>query len=213
MKTEQLIAVLATGLDAVDRRRVRLRLMLLQVAGILAAFAFSVGILKLNPQLAFETAEPDFWVRELFCLGVAMTALLAVWRLGLPGRRLGALFSIIIAIVVAVWCLALVLLIKAPPVARLPMILGHTARWCSLLITVIAAAPFIGFVASLRGLAPTRPRWAGAAAGLAAGAVSAIAYSLHCPELQPAFFGTWYLLGMLVPAALGACLGARLLSW
>ena len=63
------------------------------------------------------------------------------------------------------------------------------------------------------GLAPTRLRLAGAAAGLLSGAVGALVYSLHCPELAAPFLGFWYLLGMLIPTAAGALLGPRLLRW
>lgn len=65
----------------------------------------------------------------------------------------------------------------------------------------------------MRARAPTRLRLAGAAAGLAAGAVGAPVYCLHCPELSAVFVGFWYLLGMLIPAALGALLGPRVLAW
>jgi hypothetical protein len=66
---------------------------------------------------------------------------------------------------------------------------------------------------ALRSLAPTRLRLAGTAAGLAAGAVGASVYQLHCPELAAPFLGTWYVLGILAPAALGALIGPRLLRW
>jgi len=38
-------------------------------------------------------------------------------------------------------------------------------------------------------------------------------YSLHCPEMEAPFIGFWYLLGMLIPTAVGALLGPRLLRW
>jgi len=65
----------------------------------------------------------------------------------------------------------------------------------------------------MKGLAPTRIRLAGAAAGLSAGAGAAVVYSLHCPELSAPFIGFWYLLGMLIPALVGALLGPWLLRW
>ncbi len=53
----------------------------------------------------------------------------------------------------------------------------------------------------------------GAAAGLLAGSLGALVYCLHCPELAAPFLGTWYLLGMLIPALIGSLLGPRLLRW
>ena len=58
-----------------------------------------------------------------------------------------------------------------------------------------------------------RLRWAGAASGFAAGSIGALVYTLHCPELAAPFLGIWYLLGMLIPTAIGAWLGPRLLRW
>ena len=40
-----------------------------------------------------------------------------------------------------------------------------------------------------------------------------LAYSLHCPEMSVAFWAVWYVLGMLIPTAVGALLGPRLLRW
>jgi len=65
----------------------------------------------------------------------------------------------------------------------------------------------------MRGLAPTRPAQAGGAAGLLAGAAGAAVYALHCPEMAAPFLGIWYVLGMAIPALLGAVLGPRLLRW
>jgi hypothetical protein len=46
----------------------------------------------------------------------------------------------------------------------------------------------------MKGLAPTRLR-------------------LHCPESEAPFLAFWYLLGMLIPTAVGGLLGPRLLRW
>jgi hypothetical protein len=66
---------------------------------------------------------------------------------------------------------------------------------------------------ALRGLAPTRPRAAGLAAGLLAGAIGAFAYALACHEVSVAFVALWYSLGIALSGALGALLGPRLLRW
>jgi hypothetical protein len=65
----------------------------------------------------------------------------------------------------------------------------------------------------MRSLAPIRMPLAGAAAGLLAGALGATVYTLHCPEMAAPFIGIWYVLGMLVPAAVGAALGRLVLRW
>jgi hypothetical protein len=78
---------------------------------------------------------------------------------------------------------------------------------------MIATPLFVALVWALKGLAPTRLRLTGAAAGFAAGSLGALAYSLHCPELAAPFIGIWYLLGITICAILGAWVGPRLLRW
>jgi hypothetical protein len=47
---------------------------------------------------------------------------------------------------------------------------------------------FFSFLWILKDLAPTRLRRAGAGAGFAAGAIGALVYTLHCPELATPFW-------------------------
>ncbi len=84
---------------------------------------------------------------------------------------------------------------------------------CSANIAALSLPVFVAVIAWQRRLAPTMPRRAGAAGGFAAGAIGALVYTLHCPELEAPFLGLWYVLGMLAPAAAGALLGPRLLRW
>jgi hypothetical protein len=115
--------------------------------------------------------------------------------------------------VIAMSVLAVVTLVAASPQNRARLILGHTAGVCPFLIALVAAPLLIALLWVMRSLAPTRLRWAGAASGFAAGSLGALVYTLHCPELAAPFLAIWYLLGMLIPAAIGAWLGPRLLRW
>ena len=58
-----------------------------------------------------------------------------------------------------------------------------------------------------------RLRLAGAAVGLLAGALGALVYLLHCPEFEAPFLAVWYVLGMSIPAAVGALAGPSVLRW
>ena len=89
------------------------------------------------------------------------------------------------------------------------------AYWWTLLSVFDASAPpvFAAAMVALRSLAPTRPAWAGAAAGALAGGAGAAVYALHCPELAAPFLAVWYVAGMGLPVLLGAVLGPRLLRW
>jgi hypothetical protein len=68
-------------------------------------------------------------------------------------------------------------------------------------------------LAAVHSLAPTRLRLAGAGVGLLAGALGALVYTVHCPEFAAPFLAVWYVLGMLIPAAVGALIGPYVLRW
>lgn len=115
--------------------------------------------------------------------------------------------------VLAMWILAIVVLTSADPATRAGLFFGDTWAACPLLVALLSAPVFVAVVWAMKGLAPTRLRFAGAAAGLLSGTVGALVYSLQCPELAAPFLGFWYLLGMLIPTVVGALLGDRLLRW
>jgi hypothetical protein len=213
VKTEQLVSLLADRVEPVDVRRPRRRLLLSWAAGLTVSVLLLAAVLRFNSGLPRETLIGMFWVRAGYCASLALIALVAVGRLGRPGARLSLVPVGLALPVIAMWLLAIVVLLRAPARDRVALVLGHTALACPWLITLLAAPLLVALIWALRGLAPTRLRLAGAAAGFAAGAAGALVYTLHCPELAAPFFATWYLLGMLIPAGLGAWLGTRLLCW
>ncbi|MNT33639.1 hypothetical protein D3C72_1695780 [compost metagenome] len=95
----------------------------------------------------------------------------------------------------------------------MPLLMGQSWRICALSIGFMALPVFAATFVALRGLAPTRPALAGAAAGALAGGVGASVYALHCMELTAPFLAVWYVSGIAVPVLLGAALGPRLLRW
>jgi hypothetical protein len=213
MRTEKLTAILAANLEPVDSKRTRRRYVLGITAGTLTAIILTGGVLHLNPALPHEASQPAFWVREIYCASLAALAVLIIARLARPGTRLGFLPAGIAAVVLIMWILAATALFSAASQNRVHLLLGTTFTVCPFLIAFVAAPLFLAFLWILRDLAPTRLRWAGAGAGFAAGSIGALVYTLHCPELAAPFIGTWYLLGMLIPTAIGALLGPRLLRW
>jgi hypothetical protein len=213
VNTDDLVSFLANRVEAVDSGIPARRYVLAVTAGSVAAIGLTVVFLGLNPDLARETAEPMFWVRETFCLALAYLGFLAVTRLARPGLSLGRLPGAVAIPLITMWLLAALALLGAPPSGRLPLLLGRTARVCPFLIAAVASPLFVAFIWALRGLAPTRLRLTGAAGGFAAGSLGALVYTLHCPELAAPFIGVWYLLGILIPTTLGVWLGPRLLRW
>jgi hypothetical protein len=213
VKTEDLVSVLATGLEPVDPGRAERRLLMAWAAGMLMSVLLLSGLLRFNSTLLREALLPMFWVRAAFCASLALVAVVAVRRLGHPGARLGLVPVGLALPMLVMWVLAAGALMDAPERERVPLLFGHTAFVCPWLITLQAAPLFMTLIWAMRDVAPTRLRLAGAATGLAAGASGALVYTLHCPELAPPFLSLWYVLGMLIPAALGAILGPRLLRW
>ena len=91
--------------------------------------------------------------------------------------------------------------------------MGRSALLCPIAIPIAAAPVFVAVCIAMRGLAPTRLRWAGAAAGLLAGGMAATMYALWCRETSAMFVATWYTLGIGVCAGIGALLGPKILRW
>ncbi len=213
VKTEDLVNMLATGVEAVDTRRAAIRRVAVLTIAAVCSVGFVAFALGFNPRLEEVVAVPQFWLREAFCAGLALIGFALVRRLAHPGMRLGLLPGALAALVLAMWLVAAAVLGGLGPAARGRALLGTTASVCPWLIAVTALPPLLALLWLLRSLAPTRLRLAGATAGFTAGAIGAIAYTLHCPEIAPPFVALWYLLGMLIPASVGAMLGPRALRW
>jgi hypothetical protein len=213
VRTEDLLAVLATGAEAVDGRGATRRLLIAVGLSTAVALALTAGWLGIRPTLIGDFAVPMFWVKEGFCVALGASGLAAVARIARPGRPLGLVPVGVAAPILFLWLLAAADLSAADAQARVQLILGHTSDVCSWRIAFIAFPVFVAMFWVFRQMAPTRSRLAGAAAGFTAGAIGALAYSLHCPELAAPFIAIWYLLGVLVPTIIGTLLGSRLLRW
>lgn len=213
MRTDDLVTLLATGAGAVQPNQVARRYATAFGWGGLGAALLMATLLGARDDLAAAALLPMFWVKLAFVTSFAAASLLAALRLSRPGLSLAWVPGVLSAPVLAIWLLAAVALIRADAAQRRILFFGDTWNSCPFLIALLSAPVFVAVVWAMRGLAPTRLRLAGAAAGLLAGTVAAMVYSVHCPELAAPFIGFWYLLGMLIPTAVGTLLGPRLLRW
>ena len=213
MKTDDLVTMLATGVEAVDPRAAVRRYAGAVGAGVLAATVLMAVWLGINPHLLRDASMPMGWAKFAFVAGLFMSALRATLRLARPGVSLTGMPAALAAPVLGMWTLAAVALGGTERTRWLELVLGQTAVTCPFLIALLATPVFLGGLWTLRGLAPTRLRLAGASVGLLAGAAGACVYAIHCPELAAPFLGTWYVLGMAIPTALGTLLGPRVLRW
>ena len=213
MKTDELVSLLATGTDAVDARAPTRRYIAALAGGTVVATVLMVLWLDVRPTLARDATLPMFWVKELFCIALVAAGVFAAARLSRPGAAVGWVEPLAGAPILAMWLLAVVVLAVAAPEDRIDLIRGVSWTECPYNIAVLSVPVFAAIVWAMRGFAPTHLRRAGAAAGFAAGAIGALAYTLHCPELDAPFLAIWYVAGVLVPTVVGAIVGPRLLRW
>jgi hypothetical protein len=213
MKTDDLIAMLSSGPDVGVAARPARSTVLPLLGGLLASAVLMLILLGLRPDLEQAAVLPAFWLKLVFSATLAWSGWLAAKRLAAPGARTTMLPLYLGGPVLLLWFVAGVMLLRASPDVRADLFWGSTWRYCPALITLLSLPVFVAALRIMRGLAPTRLRLAGAAAGFAAGASAAVVYCLHCPEMSAAFVGSWYLLGILIPTALGAVVGPRALAW
>jgi hypothetical protein len=213
MKTEELVAMLAKGESAVEPNMARRRFTTALGWGSVATVFAMASTLGVRPDLADVLSNPMFWMKLMFPALVAVVTVYAAARLGRPGVRLGRLPGTLGTLIGAVWALGILVLLNAASADRSALLFGDTWIFCLIAIPLLAIPVFVAAIWALQGLAPTRLSLAGGAAGLLAGAVSAAAYALHCPELGAPFIAVWYVIGMFIPALAGALLGPRVLRW
>jgi hypothetical protein len=213
MKTDDLVAMLSAGDVAVPRRSASRRIGLAVLAGLPLSLFILFAEYGMRRDIVQAMFWPMFWVKVTFPLCIAAAGFVAVQRLsrpGVPARHawMGAALP-----VAGIWVLAAIAWFAVPAQERMPSLMGQSWRICAVSIGLMALPVFAATMVALRGLAPTRPALAGAAAGALAGGVGAAVYALHCMELTAPFLAVWYVSGIAVPVLVGAVLGPRLLRW
>jgi len=213
MNTDQLIDLLSNGAEPVAPRTAERRLTLTVLLGGAGAAILMLGLFGPNPQLRSLLSVTDFWVKMTFTGVLSVAALVTTLRLARPGDAVRGAMWWAVAAFVALWTIGADALVDAAAGDRVATLMGHTWRTCPFSIALLSAPIFVATAIALRSLAPTRLREAGAAAGFFSGAFGAFVYGLHCPELAAPFIGTWYIVGIAIPTALGAALGPSFLRW
>ena len=213
MKTEALVSFLSRGPVQADTAAPTRKLALAAGPALLGSVLAMLALLGLRTDLASAALLPMFWLKLAFPIALAFGAFAAASRLARPGNAATGAWAAIAATVLVVWAMAFISLVQAPPGSRMSMLEGSTAIECVASIALLALPLFAAALWVQRSLAPTRPRTAGAAAGLLAGSLAAAVYAPHCIEMALPFLAVWYVLGMSIPAALGALVGPRLLRW
>ncbi len=211
MKTDDLIHWLARDAGPAPRAVAARRLAPGAALGLLASAAAAALFLGWVPVTLYAHAGP--WFKLVYAALIAVSAGWLAARLGRPVPRIGGPLAALATVVGAAILVGLGSWSQLPAGERLSALLGHSAAQCPWNVLALSLPALGAALWALRGLAPTRPAAAGAAAGLFAGGLGAFGYALACTELALPFVVSWYTLGMLMTAALGALLGPRLLRW
>ncbi len=176
----------------------------------LMAVAFVYGP---RPDMAAAMAAAPFWIKLALPLLLAPAAGFALARLSRPGAPAGPGLWIALAAMAALGVAGLASLAALPAELRLPVLFGQSWIKCLASIAIFSTAFLAAGFWALRGMAPVRPRRAGFALGLVAGALAAGIYSLACNEDALPFIAAWYQLGILAAAGLAALIAPRILRW
>jgi hypothetical protein len=211
MKTQDLISALAADAGPAQRAPAARRLAPALAIGLAASTLLAV--LVLGGWRGWPVTGAALGVKWSYAGALVVAACGLTARLARPAMatraaalRVGAVLAVMVMVGAGV-------LLAAPPEQRMTTLLGQSWQQCPWVLMGVSLPALAATLWAVKGLAPTRPRAAGAAAGLLAGAVSALGYALACHENSPAFVATWYTAGISLTTALGAALGPRVLRW
>jgi hypothetical protein len=214
MKTEDLVNILSTNLDAVDYRGVSRRLLGAAGFGALAALVLMMLTLGPRPDLSDARAIAFLAMKFAFAGTVIAFSLVYLVKIARPsGERHVSLVGMVLPFGAALVAFG-ASLISAPPLDWWTLVFGQHWLLCIACIPIFAILPFAAIIFAMRQFAsPTNLAWAGAVAGRAASGISAFVYALHCTDDSIAFVALWYGLTIALCTVIGGILGPRLLRW
>jgi hypothetical protein len=213
MNTEDLIQSLSKDVRPVPRAALGRRIGAGMVAGGIVTLLLVAVFLGFRPDLHSAMFGFPFWMKWAYTASLGIGAIAAIKRLARPTTTsLRGLWFLAVPVLLLAG-IGIGELASTPSQDWLAMWLGRSWRVCPWLVLTLAMPIFIGLLWSFRRLAPTRLREAGAVSGLAAGAWAATIYCLHCPEVSAVFVLTWYSLGIVLAAGIGALVGPRMMRW
>jgi hypothetical protein len=213
MKTDELIRMLSTNLEPVRGRELRNLVTAALAGGAIVAFCLMLAIFGApvdalgGEHFALKMLALAF---TLGLVGAGANLLVRFARPVDPGRN--SLVPIVLLFLAMLFA-GVVALLLAHPAGWSGMIFGPQWAACLICIPLFAIAPFAALVWALRKGAPTRLEWAGAVAGLVAGALAAAIFALHHPGGSVPFIVLWYGGPIVLCGLAGAILGPRLLRW
>ena len=213
MKTDDLVALLSTNPEPVDRGLVVRTLLVALGAGSILALGITIFGLGVRPDIMMYGALSFVVAKVSFAVGIFSLAFIYLAKLARPGGELKPRSYLVAVPFFVIVALAVISLGLAPSSHWNKMIVGDEWLECLVFIPVIAILPFAVSIWAVRKAAPTNLVRAGAFAGLVAGGVSAMAYALHCTDDSLPFVAVWYGGTIVLCTLAGAAMGPRLLRW
>jgi hypothetical protein len=211
MNTDDLIRALAND-HAVRPEPVARRFALLSLLGFLAGAGLLAALLGPRPDLAEVLASPPVLFKFLVALSLAGAAGVVAFRFAKPDAKPSFGAALAVPLLLLTMGIAAELAIS-PAASWRPLLVGQNAGVCLVLIPLFSLPPLLAALTGLRHGAPSRPRLAGAAAGLFAGGLGAALWAMHCTDDSPLFVAAWYAPAVAIVAFAGAALGVRMLRW
>ncbi len=213
MKTDDLVKMISTNLEAVDSREAPRLIFISAGLGAAVALAAMMLLLGIRTDLLEQHALLFVMVKSAFAGAIIGISLANLTRIARPGGERLVSFTLGLSPFGVALVAASVSLALAPLSDWKAMIVGQNWLLCLVCIPLNAIVPFAGIIWAMRQLAPTNLTLAGAMAGRAAGGISAFAYALHCTDDSFPFIALWYGLTIALCAVLGGVVGPRLLRW
>lgn len=213
MKTDELITMLATGVEPVQPHVPEKLISKALLTGVAISFILLLTFYGIRPDIKEVSSTFPFWMKLGVPLANVVLGLVFVFALAHPGKLPRINYWVLLIPIAALWTWAIWTWVNADPSQHSEMLWGKTWRVCIKNIAFLAVPTAVATLFALRNLAPTQPMLSGAIAGWLAGGVGASVYALHCPEMAAPFLAVWYVLGMLVPTAIMAWVGNRSLRW
>jgi len=211
--TADLIDRLASDLAPTPRHGLLQRIALGIGAGAFLSLVIVLALWGPRPDFRIAMTTPAFWMKTAFTLLLSIAGFAAVARLARPGGTARGAWLVILIVVLGMGAAALAQLASAPSAAWKSLVMGGTSAVCPWLIVALSVPIFLGTLWAMRAMAPTRLRLAGAAVGLASGAISASAYAMSCAESTMPFIFVWYGGAIAATTLIGWLVGPRLLRW
>ena len=214
MKTDDLVNMLSTNLDAVDWHTVPRKLLGLAALGALAALVVMVALFGPRTDISDSRTWPFLALKFAFAGAMVALSLAYLLKVARPGgEQRVSLVPMILPFAIAFSAFAASLAV-APPSDWHALIFGQHWLFCVACIPLNAIFPFAAIVFALRQFgSPTNLPRAGALTGLAAGSISAFVYAINCTDDSVAFIALWYGLTIALCTTVGRLLGPRLLHW